>query len=106
MKEKIQQITKEFKEKISLIYKNRLSSLILFGSQARGDAEEFSDIDILVVLKGNINLSEELEKISKIRQDICLKFDEVISCIFTTEEKFLNEKSSFYKNVKREGVII
>ncbi|WP_413174460.1 nucleotidyltransferase domain-containing protein [Anabaena azotica] len=38
------------------LYQNQLEAIILYGSQAREDAKEFSDIDILVVLKSEIML--------------------------------------------------
>jgi predicted nucleotidyltransferase len=106
MKEKLRQITTEFKEKISLIYQNKLSSVILFGSQARGDAEEFSDIDILVVLKGSINPFKELQVCIDIISELSLKFDTVIACIFEQEEKFQTEDIPLYKNIRREGIIL
>jgi predicted nucleotidyltransferase len=41
-------------------YQENLDGLILYGSQARGDAQEYSDIDVLVVLKQAFNGVAEL----------------------------------------------
>lgn len=106
MKEKIHIITTEFKKQLSQIYQNRLSSVILFGSQARGDAEEFSDIDILVILKGNVDFFKELKNCSDIICELSLKFDTVIACIFEQEEKFQTEDTPLYRSIRREGVIL
>lgn len=106
MQEKIRQITAEFKEKLSQIYQNKLSAVILFGSQARGDAEEFSDIDILVVLKNEVDFFEELKKCSDIIYELSLKFDTVVSCLFEQDEKFNTKDISLYRNIKREGIIL
>jgi predicted nucleotidyltransferase len=35
------------------IYGDRLAGLVLYGSQARGDAREDSDVDVAVVLRGD-----------------------------------------------------
>ena len=85
-------------------YRDDLDSLILYGSQARGDADEYSDIDILVVLKRAFNYRQELENISEFIANISLEYDTVISRAFISEERFLNENIPFLRNVKREGV--
>jgi predicted nucleotidyltransferase len=48
-------IVKELRDRMTETYRDRLIALILFGSQARGDANPDSDIDILVVLKDDID---------------------------------------------------
>jgi predicted nucleotidyltransferase len=106
MNELIRQITREFKNRISLLYKNKLANVILFGSQARDDAKDGSDVDILIVLKGDVNPVEEIKKISELRYSISTEFDKVISCVFTSEEKFLNENIPLFLNVKREGIVL
>jgi len=41
----------ELKERLSAAYGERLHAVVLFGSEARGDARPDSDIDVLVVLE-------------------------------------------------------
>ena len=45
-------IIKEFVESAKEKYNKNIIKMILFGSYARGNAQEDSDIDILVVWKG------------------------------------------------------
>ncbi len=45
--EKEKQAIKELVEKLKELYKDNLSKVILYGSKAKGDAVEDSDIDIL-----------------------------------------------------------
>ncbi|EAZ92439.1 nucleotidyltransferase domain-containing protein [Crocosphaera chwakensis] len=44
------------------LYGKELETVILFGSQARQEAEKDSDIDILIVLKTKFNYYEEIKK--------------------------------------------
>ena len=46
-------------------YQDKILQVVLFGSAARGEADEESDIDILVVLKnGNNKLKDEISMAS------------------------------------------
>lgn len=53
---------------------NRIHKIVLFGSTARGEAEEESDVDVLVVADGVIQ-----KEVSKIAFQILLKYGVVIS---------------------------
>ncbi len=106
MNPKLKPILDELREALAAHYGERLSKLVLFGSQARGDAEEDSDIDVLVVLKGEVNEPAELDATSKLTADLSLSHDVVISCVFIGEQRFLTHKSSLLLNVRREGVTL
>ncbi|MBR3209376.1 MAG: nucleotidyltransferase domain-containing protein [Bacilli bacterium] len=79
--------------------------MILFGSVARGDDNDESDIDILIVVNHD---NRELESlIDNIVVDFILKKEEVISPHVMTEEHFNKTKDySFLKTVMAEGVPI
>lgn len=47
------------KQYLQQLYGEQLKAVILYGSQAREDAHEFSDIDLLVVLDAPINPSRD-----------------------------------------------
>jgi uncharacterized protein len=87
-------------------YQENLDELILYGSQARGDAKEYSDIDVLVVLKQAFNYREEIERTSQFIADLSLEYDTVISRAFISAQRFQEENSPFLLNVRREGVAL
>ncbi len=88
------------------LYGPRLVRLVLFGSQARGDADEGSDIDVLVVLSGPVDAWEEIERSGRIVSDLSLEHAVVISCVFVAAERYASEESPLLLNVRREGVLI
>ena len=107
MEEKHQEVIDEFAQKALRKYKDKIDSIILFGSVARGEAKEDSDIDILVVVVGDrFKMRREL---SGIVLDMLLETGKYISVKTLSMEdfKFLREvKSSFLSNVIKEGVYI
>ncbi|TAE58649.1 MAG: nucleotidyltransferase domain-containing protein [Nostocales cyanobacterium] len=99
-------ILQEIKQSLCNLYQDQLEAIILYGSQAREDAKEFSDIDILVVLKSEINPYHEIDRTSQIISAICLNHDIVISRHFISSTKFENENTPFNYNVKKEGIFL
>lgn len=105
-KENLWTILTELRGQFEELYGSRLINLILYGSQARGDAEAGSDIDVLVVLKGPVNPGEEIERVGEITASLSLRYDVVISCIFISTDRFYKERSPLLLNVHREGIVL
>lgn len=94
----------ELRNELKGIYGPRLVNLILFGSQARGDAEPGSDVDVLVVLKGDTQPSDEIGRTGQAVADLSLKHNAVISCVFMDEDRYLHRNGPLLRNIRREGV--
>ena len=100
-------IAQAVKEQLQLLYGDRLAKVILYGSYARGDFHEESDIDFLVVLKDEeIATGKELFIIGDLLFKISLDNNIIISKHPTTLERLENSQFLFYKNVRREGIEI
>jgi predicted nucleotidyltransferase len=67
-------ILAELKNHLNTNYANSVKDVILFGSQARGDSQKFSDYDVLIVLDNDYSGKDE-NKILDLCYDIDLKFD-------------------------------
>jgi predicted nucleotidyltransferase len=87
-------------------YQENLAYLILFGSQARGDAAPDSDIDLLVILKNQFDSYQENKKNSQFIADVCLQYDTVISCFLMNQKTWENTNNAFTRNVKKEGIVL
>jgi predicted nucleotidyltransferase len=99
-------ITVRLKESLESLYGSRLCRLILYGSQVRGDADPYSDIDVLVVLKGPVAPGDEITRTGGIVADLSLQIGKVITCVFMDEERFLHRAGPLLRNIRREGVAI
>lgn len=110
MPDSVANILNNFSEKVKKLFDDKLSKIVLYGSYARGDYRENSDVDIMILVK----ISDE-EEIRKYRNEVCdMVFDiemetgTDISPIIKNEEHFEYwvETLPFYRNIKDEGVVI
>jgi len=92
---------KELKKEVLKLYPE--AKLILFGSKVRGDFDEESDVDVLVVMP-ELNFDKK-EIIWDISNEINWKFDTNISLKVLKKEDLKKYNLSFYKEVKKEGIL-
>ena len=106
MNAELSAILRELRRGMEELYGDRLERLVLFGSRARGDADPDSDIDVLVVLKGEAKPGEEISMTGYLRSDLSLKYDTLISCVYLSSERYATGHSPLLQNVRREGVLV
>ena len=94
----------EFKARISRLYGKRLKKVILYGSWARGEASEGSDIDLAVVLSGDVDAGKELDRMVDIVSEINLTNGLLLAVYPVSEKDFKLLKSPLLMNIRREGV--
>ncbi len=96
----------KLKDSLHAIYGSRLSHMVLYGSRARGVATRDSDIDVLVVLKGSVQPGAEIVRTSDMIAALSLQTDNVISCLFMDEDRYLHRAGPLLRNIRREGVAV
>lgn len=104
--DRIKKVLDEYRTGLELIFGPKLRSVILFGSQARGEADVDSDIDVLCVLQGPFDYSEMISKTSELTATLSLKHDVVLSRVFVSDSDFKNRSLPFYMNVRKEGIAL
>ena len=93
----------EFVRRVLERYKDKIESIILFGSVARGEAKENSDIDVLIVVKKeDFKLRRALIGVAF---DILLETGKDVSVKVLSKNEFEDRQNfSFLRNIISEGV--
>lgn len=89
------------------VFKNKISDAYLYGSFARGDYHEYSDVDILVTVDMSADeLSDYRTSMASINSELSLKHDVTVSITVKPLEHFKKyaDVLPYYKNVIKEGV--
>jgi predicted nucleotidyltransferase len=105
---KNREIIDAFKKNLKQLYGNNLHSVILYGSLARGEETEESDIDLIVVLKEIRDFWDEVRRIDKLESRLEEKnsFGILISAIPLSLKSMEETVTPLLLNVKKEGVVI
>lgn len=101
-----EQILRGIKERLQRAYGDRLRGIVLYGSEARGEADEDSDIDLLVLLDGPVEDWEDISTTVDALYDIQLEVIRPISALPVDFKDFEAGNHVIYRNVKKEGIFL
>ena len=99
----------QYVEEVKKIYGERLKSVILYGSYARGDFRPDSDVDIMILLDmSDVGLKAYSQQLSYMTYDFNLDNDLDIKPIVKSEDHFRKwvVNYPFYANINKEGVVL
>ena len=101
MHEKLMELSRKLKEK----FKDKIEEIIVFGSYARGDFNEDSDIDILII----VNDDKIEENIRKVAYSFIPEIGRLISVKVLDKDTFESMKKmkfSLTVSIEKEGMKI
>jgi predicted nucleotidyltransferase len=102
----LQNILEEVKDALQKLYKDNLVEIILYGSYARNDFNENSDIDLLIVLDKLDSAGKQIDNIVDSIYDINLKYNTLISVMPISNDDYRSLNSPLLLNVRKEGVLV
>jgi len=105
-RDKVLGLVREVRDGLAPLYGDRIKGVYLFGSYARGDAREGSDINVAVVLRGPVDEGEESERGSELLGALSLRDDCVVTAVFVSEEDFTTTPYAIHRRIVREGIAV
>ena len=100
----VRDILNQLRGFLESVYGTRLRHLVLYGSEARGDADAGSDVDVLVVLEGPVDVGREIRRTGAGVSALSLKHGRTISRLFIDAASFTDRQGPFLRNIRREGI--
>jgi predicted nucleotidyltransferase len=106
----LKQLLDELTQKVLPIFEGKLKRVILFGSYARGDYDEESDIDVMFLIDDETKTlqSKYYNPVQKVISGINWDYSVLLCSILQNEQDFyaVVEDIPFYHNVEKEGITI
>lgn len=103
-KETLGNLLMELKFGLAGTYGSRLKGVYLYGSYARDEADEESDVDILVVLEQFDRYAQEVDRTAELASDMSLKYGISVSEVFVREADWLGRDTPFLLNIREEAI--
>ncbi|HMR99144.1 MAG TPA: nucleotidyltransferase domain-containing protein [Anaerolineales bacterium] len=101
---RIRKLMKELKQELAEIYGDNLKAVYLYGSYARGDYRDGSDVDVMILLRDYKDYWKELHRSSDYVSEISLKYDVTVSCIVIKEIQWNQSEMPVVRNIHKDGV--
>ena len=103
----IEPIVREFKAALQVLYGDRLRDVVLYGSYVRGDYDDESDIDLMVLLNDEtVNTYAEIRNITAVETGFLLKYGFPISPLPVSYKKYAVSLGGVYQNARKEGLLV
>ncbi len=100
------QLLDRIKASLRAAHGARLRGLVLYGSEARGEAGQDSDVDLLVLLDGPISLWKDIRTSVDALYPLVLELGRPIHATPVDLKAYEAGRFALYRNAKREGVLV
>lgn len=108
-KSELQIVLKKVERTAKQLYGEKLDKIILYGSYARGDNTEESDIDIMIILNCEAGEIKKLRSVTaEMSSDISLEQEVFLSILLRDKKHYENNLNCLplYRNIAEEGVAV
>ena len=101
------EMKKELVRGLTDIFQNNISMIILYGSAARDEATNESDIDVAIIIKNKMDNQTKRRFISW-AADMDIRHERVFSIVDIKEENMKKWERTlpFYQNIRKEGIVL
>ena len=102
-------ILNELSDNIQNLLGEKLDKIVLYGSCARGDNTQESDIDVLVMTVLSPEENRKLRRdLNRVFSRVGLKYDVLLSMFLIDKASYENriDVNPFYQNIEKDGIII
>jgi len=100
----LQPLLSDLKRELNALYGEKLQGVYLFGSYARGEQDDGSDVDVLIVLSSVPRYAAEIDRTGDLISTISLKYNLTISRIFCDLNRWQHSRLPLFLNIRSEAL--
>ena len=93
----------DLRARLAALYGDRLVRVVLFGSYARGEATADSDVDVLVVLRGDVSQGTETWALADVSLDLLDLFG-LVTAFVVIDEDTATQDWPLLRNIRADGI--
>lgn len=103
----LDEMKEELVQGLTAIFQNNISMIILYGSVARNEATNESDIDIAIIIKNEMD-NQTKKRLISWAADMDIRYEKVFSIVDIREDnmKKWERVLPFYQNIRKEGIVL
>lgn len=96
-------VVAELRKRLEALYGARFRDLLLYGSYARGDHREGSDVDLLLLLEGPVDTGREILRLESVAWPLSLNHGLVLSVMPVSHQAYQKGETSFLRLVRKDA---
>ena len=102
----VQSALRDLKSALRQLYGRHTPRMLLYGSYTRDEANETSDVDVLLVYPQQVPAWTEIQRLGSILADLNLRYQVLISVVPASQQDLHTAQNSFWNNIRREGITL
>jgi predicted nucleotidyltransferase len=100
----IREVVLKLESGLKELYGDRFRGLLLYGSYARGDAREWSDVDLLLLLEGPVNPAREILVSESVAWPLSLDSGLVLAIMPADYDAYQRGEGIFLSTIREDAV--